>query len=225
MMLDMNRLLTIIACAGLLLAAAGCSTKTSTSTLTEKSHFAFWSGQWAKAQSGYAELVQRFPENSTYQFKLGTAALNDGDLNTARRALEIAETLQPQDEQTALNLAETMYRQDDRSALFTFLRDRAESTQRSEDWLTLARYSLDLDDPDLARLAIQEALVLQTTESPEPYVVAAELAERLGDIDGALRSLKIAWTLDPENPKVQAMIRGLGEVPGPTMLENKEIGG
>ncbi len=224
-MFAMIRLLTLIVCALILVAAVGCSNRMSTSTLIEKSHFAFWSGQWEKAQTGYAELVQRFPENWIYQYKLGTAALNEGDLSTARRALEIAETLQPQDEQTALNLAETMYRQDDRSGLFTFLRDRAESTQHSRDWLTLARYSLDLDDPDMARLAIEEALVLQTTESPEPYVVAAELAERLGDIDGALRSLKIAWTLDPENPKVQAMIRGLGEVPGPTMLDATGMGG
>ena len=77
----------------------------------------------------------------------------------------------------------------------------------------------------MARLAIQEALVLDVSDSAEPYIIAAELSERLGDIDGALQSLKIAWTLEPENAQVQSMIRGLGEVPGPTMLGSVEMGG
>ena len=208
------------------LLAAGCShQKVPTARVAEKANFAFWSGQWPEAKEGYAELIYRSPDNWNYQYRMGVACLNVDDLDGARRSLEIAETLRPQQHDIAVNLAETMYRQDDRTALFTFLVDRAESTQQSSDWLLLARYSLDLDDPEMARLAIQEALVLDTSDSPTPYLVAAELAERLGDIDGALQSLKIAWTLDPENTQVQAMIRGLGEVPGPTMLDRTEMGG
>ena len=41
----------------------------------------------------------------------------------------------------------------------------------------------------------------------------------------ALKSLKIAWTLEPDNEKVGTMIRNLGEVPGPTMLGSIEMGG
>ena len=208
-----------------LLATACTQQKVPTARVAEKAHFAFWSGYWSEAKEGYAELTYRSPDNWKYQYRLGVACLNLDELDSARRALEIAETLRPQQHDIAVELAETMYRQDDRTALFTFLVDRAESTQKSSDWLLLARYSLDLDDPDMARLAIQEALVLDTSDSPKPYLVAAELAERLGDIDGALQSLKIAWTLDPENTQVQAMIRGLGEVPGPTMLERTEMGG
>ena len=203
----------------------GCSARVPARSLAERAHFNFWAQNWQLAQVEYAELVDRFPDNWEYQYKLGTSALHDNDLDTARQSLSIAETLRPQDRVIALNLAETMYRQDDRDALFNFLVDRAESTQKSDDWLVLARYSLDLDDPDMARLAIQEALVLDVSDSAAPYIVAAELSERLGDIDGALQSLKIAWTLEPENAQVQAMIRGLGEVPGPTMLGAVEMGG
>ena len=228
MMTSMSRFNTIFV-SGLLasiLLAAGCAQqKVPTARVADQANFAFWSGQWSVAKEGYAEFTYRTPDNWSYQYRLGVACLNLEELDCARRSLEIAETLRPQQHETAVSLAETMYRQDDRTSLFTFLVDRAESTQQSSDWLLLARYSLDLDDPDMARLAVQEALVLDTSDSPAPYVVAAELAERLGDIDGALQSLKIAWTLDPENTQVQAMIRGLGEVPGPTMLEPTEMGG
>ena len=60
---------------------------------------------------------------------------------------------------------------------------------------------------------------------PNPYIVSAQLSERVGDIDAALKSLKIAWTLEPDNEKVGTMIRNLGEVPGPTMLGSIEMGG
>ncbi len=231
MMNAMKRINSTIVCLGLLGALAlgssmaGCSNRVPAESLAQRAHFNFWAQNWQLSQQEYAELVDRFPDNWEYQYKLGTSALKNNDLDTARMALSIAETLRPQDRDIALNLAETMYRQDDRDALFGFLVDRAESTQLSEDWLVLARYSLDLDDPDMARLAIQEALVLDVSDSAEPYIIAAELSERLGDIDGALQSLKIAWTLEPENAQVQSMIRGLGEVPGPTMLGSVEMGG
>lgn len=207
------------------LSMAACSARVPAESLAQRAHFNFWAENWQLAQEEYTELVDRYPDDWEYQFKLGTAALHNNDLDSARQYLSIAETLRPQDRVISLNLAETMYRQDDRDALFMFLVDRAESTQRSDDWLVLARYSLDLDDPDMARLAVQEALILDVSGSPAPHIVAAELSERMGDIDGALRSLKIAWTLDPENAQVQAMIRGLGEVPGPTMLGTAEMGG
>lgn len=203
----------------------GCSGRVPAESLAERAHFNYWAGNWSEAQTQYAQLVERIPDNWTYQFKLGSSALHNDNLDTARSSLSIAETLRPQNAEIASNLAETMYRQDDRDALFTFLVDRAESTQRSTDWLMLARYSMDLDDPDMARLAVQEALVLDVSDSAEPYIVSAQLSERLGDIDGALKSLKIAWTLDPENKQVLRMIRDLGEVPGPTMLGSVEMGG
>jgi Flp pilus assembly protein TadD len=228
MMSPMSRFTTVVFLLALFLAMVltGCSHKrVPYATLREQAHFAFWVGNWPQAQAGYAELTERSADNWTFQYKLGTAALHNDDLDTARQALAIAETLRPQDRTIAVNLAETMYRQNDQDALFTFLVDRAESTQAADDWLLLATYSLDLEDPDMARLAVQQALMLDNSESAQPYVVAAKLSQRLGDIDAALRSLKIAWTLEPDNSEVHAMIRGLGEVPGPTMLDRTEMGG
>lgn len=204
---------------------SGCSNKVPAESLAKRAHFNYWAGNWSLAQEQYAQLVDRIPDNWKYQFHLGSSALQNNDLDIARSSLSIAETLEPQNDEIASELAETMYRQDDRDALFTFLVDRAESTQNSDDWLMLARYSLDLDDPDMARLAVQEALVLDVSDSAEPYIVAAQLSERVGDIDSALKSLKIAWTLEPDNEQVGTMIRNLGEVPGPTMLGSVEMGG
>ncbi|MBG83657.1 MAG: hypothetical protein CMJ40_03810 [Phycisphaerae bacterium] len=227
MMNGMKRINMIVVVLGALglLAVSGCNNRVPAESLAKRAHFNYWAGNWSIAQEQYAQLVDRVPDNWKYQFHLGSAALHNDDLDIARSSLSIAETLRPQDGRIASELAETMYRQDDRDALFTFLVDRAESTQRSDDWLMLARYSLDLDDPDMARLAIQEALVLDVSDSAEPYIVSAQLSERVGDIDGALKSLKIAWTLEPDNEKVQTMIRDLGEVPGPTMLGSVEMGG
>ena len=51
----------------------------------------------------------------------------------------------------------------------------------------------------------------------EPYLLAADLAEQLGDDDTAIRRLRQAYGLEPGNEEIRNRLRAHGEVPGPTI--------
>jgi Tfp pilus assembly protein PilF len=74
-----------------------------------------------------------------------------------------------------------------------------------------------MNDPDSAQVAIRTAIELDDGRSVEPYLVAADLAERLGDLDLAVRRLRQAYGIDSRNDRVRERLRDLGEIPGPTL--------
>jgi len=165
----------------------------------------------------YAELVERDPTRWYDQYALGRAATAAGDLGQARMALEIASTLRPQDGRITEDLASVLYRLDARDELFRLLRDRAQTTQMPNDWLLLARYAMDCDDPDTARLAVRIGIALDDDGSAAPYLLAAQIARQLGEESDARRALIIAWHANPEDEQVNTMLRDMGIVPGPTL--------
>lgn len=174
-------------------------------------------GRHAQAMELYAELVERDPTRWYDQFALGRAAMEAGDLGRARMALEIASTLRPQDRRIAEDLASVLYQLDARDDLFRLLRDRAQTTQLPDDWMLVARYAMDCDDPDTARLAVRIAIALDEEDSSAPYLLAAQIARQLGEEDDARRALIIAWHADPDDEQVNTMLRDMGVVPGPTL--------
>src|SRR5690606_32082038 len=123
----------------------------------------------------------------------------------------------PHDPEIADALAEAMYQVGDEQQLFAFLRQRAESTQSVESYLRLAHYSLEMDDPDSARIALNTAISIDNGQSVEPYLSAADFAERLGDMDLAVRRLRQAYGINPRDKRVTERLLALGEVPGPSI--------
>lgn len=196
---------------------SGCAMKPTSTTLRERAQDALWQERWEDAESYYTELAKQSPQDWRIQYGLGTSAMHTGDLSIARQAMEIAHTLRPQNRQIAIDLAEVMYLQDDRNGLFQFLRDRAEARNDSDDWLLLAEYSLMTDDPDSARSCVEQAMIVDDASSVDPYLEAATLSERMGDLDAAIRYLRTAYTIEPTNTHVQDRLRALGLVPGPTL--------
>ena len=196
---------------------AGCSGQVSKETLRKRGDQAMFVEQWDVAIVNYTELTDRDPTNWTAQANLGRSALAIGDLNTARRALEIAAALRPADPAIANDLADTMEQQQAWDDLFAYLRDRAMSTSTSTDWLRLARAAIEADDPDTAREALRTALAVDADASVEPYLMAARLLRQLGDEEEAQRTLALAWRINPKNEDVNAALRDMGVVPGPTM--------
>ncbi|MBT7351546.1 MAG: tetratricopeptide repeat protein, partial [Phycisphaerae bacterium] len=165
----------------------------------------------------YGELADRDQTDWKAQAALGHAALEAGDLSTARRALEIASTLRPSNVDIARDLADTLEQQEAWDDLFAYLQDRATTTSTSDDWLRLARVAIEADDPDTARQAIRTAIAVDGGTTVSPYLRAARLARRLGDDQDAFRALALAWQLDPQDVDVQNALRDIGVVPGPTM--------
>ena len=114
-------------------------------------------------------------------------------------------------------LAEVMYRQPDEKALFELLTARAQTRQTVYAWMRLARYAAEFGDADTALLGFETAIELDAGKSVEPYVQTAVFSRQIGDLDAALRRLRQAYTIDPDDPRVDKQLRELGEVPGPTL--------
>lgn len=174
--------------------------------------------RYDEAMELYSELVERDPTRWYDQYALGQAAVAAGNLGQARMALEIASTLRPNDGRIARDLASVLYQLDARDELFRLLKDRAQTTQMPNDWLLLARYAMDCDDPDTARLAVRIGIALDDDGSAAPYLLAAQIARQLGEEQDARRALIIAWHANPEDEQVNTMLRDMGIVPGPTLV-------
>jgi tetratricopeptide (TPR) repeat protein len=215
MMPDMRRAVVLISL--LVLIACDAPPKRSSTAIRKDAEKYMEFGNPAEAQVLLAELVDRDPTRWYDQFALGRAAMENGDLGQARMALEVASTLRPADHRIAVDLASVLYQLEARDDLFRYLRDRAQTTQTPKDWLQLARYAMDCDDPDTARLSVRIGIALDEGESATPYLLAAQIARQLGEDADAKRALVLAWRADPENEQVNTLLRDMGIVPGPTL--------
>lgn len=206
----------IMACVAMMILPA-CSNTIPKEALRRKGDQAAMINDWPTAAEWYAQVADRDPTSWRAQYALGHASLEAGDLSTARRALEIASALKPQSNAVARDLADTMEQQEAWDDLFAYLRDRATSTSTANDWLRLARAGVEADDPDTAREALRTAMAVDAGTTVQPYLRAAAIARRLGDDRDAYRALVLAWEIDPGDTDVNAALRDLGVVPGPTM--------
>jgi tetratricopeptide (TPR) repeat protein len=196
---------------------AACTTPRPPDAIRARGDLEFKRGNYAAAAEEYGELAERYPGDWRAQHRLGLSLMETGDLAGARRALEIAHTRQPGDVDVADALAEVMFRQEDEQPLFAFLRERAEATQSVHAYRRLARYAMEMGDPDSARRALDTAILIDGGQTIEPYLDAADFAERLGEMDVALRRLRQAYGINPHDRRVRDRLAALGEVPGPTL--------
>ena len=188
---------------------AGCHAARPTETIRSSGDWRFDHGDYAGAASEYGEIVARYPGDYEAQYKLGMSQLELKNYSAGRRALEIAYTLKPKDPKAAEALAEAMFRQGDEARLFAFLRSRAQETQLPEAYEMLAKYAMDLNDPDSAKTAIDTAISIDDGNRTEPYLQAAALEERLGHLDQAERRLRQAYGINPYDTRVKEKLVAL----------------
>jgi tetratricopeptide (TPR) repeat protein len=194
-----------------------CATQRPTPTVRESGDQRFDRGDYIGAAVEYEEIVARFPGDWEAQYRLGLCQMELGQLDQAERSLTIAHTRRRDNVAIVDALAEVLYRQGDEAQLFAFLRQRAEQTQNVGAYLRLAEYSIRLMDPDSATLAIETAIELSGAQMVEPYILAADLAEQLGDSRLAVLRLRQAYGMAPHDERIASRLRALGEVPGPTI--------
>ena len=200
------------------IALGGCKTQpTPATTLRERGDRYYALGEYSEAATEYQEIAYRYPGDWPAQYRLGLCLLELDRPGEARSALQIAYTRQPQNEEVLDAFAEALYRDGAEEQLFTMLRHNAKASGAVRDYLRLARFSLRAGDPDSARRAIDIAIDLDSTGSAAPYLVAADLAESIGDEVLLLRRLRQAYGREPDNAEVARRLRAMGEVPGPTI--------
>ncbi|MDY7107703.1 MAG: tetratricopeptide repeat protein [Planctomycetota bacterium] len=206
----MSVLAAVILCA--------CASQRPTPTVRESGDLRFKRGDYIGAAVEYQEIVARFPGDWEAQYRLGLCQMELGQLAEAERSLAIAHSRRRDHPGVTDALAEVLYRQGDEAQLFAFLRQQAESTQSVGAYLRLADYSMKMNDPDSATVAIETAIELDGAQSVEPYILAADVAELVGDTELAILRLRQALGMAPDDERIADRLRALGEVPGPTLV-------
>src|SRR5262245_30352178 len=187
---------------------SGCSAPRPTEAVRESGEWRMKAGRYDEARDEYAEIVSRFPGDADAQYKLGLSMIKTSELAGARRAMETAHSLKPENRDYAMGLAEVMYLQDDESRLCASLREGASTSQAVEDHLRLAHYTME-KDPETAQTAIATAIQLDDGQTVQPYIEAAKLAERLGHLDEAVRRLRQAYGINPNDIRVRERLRAM----------------
>jgi len=197
--------------------AGGCTTTRPAESMRDEGDRLFKLGEYAAAAAEYQHIVDRYPGDWQAQYKLGLSRLELDQPAAARSALEVAHARRPSVVAVSDALAEALYREGQEAQLFQFLRERVTATESTHAYLRLAKYSLRMDDPDSAEWAIDRAIERASVSDVDPYLAAASLAERVGDRADAVRRLRQAYGIDPDDERVASRLRDLGEIPGPSI--------
>lgn len=207
---------SVMALAGAGLVLAGCSSQRSLENVEKSGDTAFRAGDFARARADYTEYVDRRPGKARVQHSLGMTYLAEGDPRAAVQCLSIAHDLEPDNGQYTDDLAEALYKTGDRGRLYEYLRRLAEQPGTVEDFIRFGKYAARLGDADEAKNALLTAARIDGGRTVGPQVALADFYRSIGDRENALRRLRMALYIEPENAEVAARIRELGEIPGPS---------
>lgn len=196
--------------------AGGCTQQRALHMVERSGDRAATLGQNDMAATEYRELVERAPSVPSYRLKYGRALLAAGDPHAAREQLEKAYTLMPRDEEVIELLADSMAQSRDTDNAVRLLRTIAEDRKEPADWIRLGRFLKRINDPDAAEAALMTAARIDAGASFGPQWELASLYRSVGADQKALERLRMCLYLEPSNAEVQALIRGYGEIPGPT---------
>jgi tetratricopeptide (TPR) repeat protein len=205
------------ACSATAILSTGCASQRPVEQHRETANWCFERGDYMTAAEHFQPIVERYPGDWEAQYRLGLCYLELERPVEARRALEVAHTRKPQNEDIADALADAMFQCNDPDQLFAFVRQRAESLQTVRAWHRVAKYATLMRDPDSTKVALDTAIALDEGKTVEPYLLAADFNEQLGNLDEAVRRLRQAYGIDPLNEDVNQRLRDLGEIPGPTI--------
>jgi tetratricopeptide (TPR) repeat protein len=206
-----------IGLAALGLALAGCNSPRPLIDIRADADEAFEAGQYDAALADYLLYVDRSPGDAAVQARLAETFLAT---NQPERAVEHAwraYDLNPASDPIIETLALSMHKAEQSGELFQFLKEQTNTRGRVEDFLRLGRYSTDAGDADSAELAFKTAAELDKGRSLAPQLALAHFYRHIGDKEAELARLRMALYLDPINAEVNARLRELGEIPGPTL--------
>ena len=202
---------------------AGCQTtdemvqNTPTHLLMRKGEHAERYGRYEEAADYFSQVLQRAPGNQKALLQYGTVMLRLDEPVKARSAFHTAAIAEPGNADVVYLLARAEVESGQYDDAFRLLRTYGIDNNDATAWTLLAEYALQLDDPDTAQQAIGQAIQLVGDTSASPYLVAADLAERLGNDAEALRRLRQAYACDPSNTDTDRRLREYGEIPGPSI--------
>ena len=185
--------------------------------LLKKGDLAYRYNRYEEAADYYKQVLDREPGNQQALVSYGKTMMKLGEPAKAASAFHTAAMADPDDADLVYMLAKAEVESGQYDRAFRLLQTRGSDNADPKAWILLAEYALQLDDPDTAATAIHRAIDIDGEKSAEPYLKAADLAERLGNDNEALRRLRQAYGRDPNNEQVEKRLREYGEIPGPSI--------
>ncbi|MEX0653404.1 MAG: tetratricopeptide repeat protein [Phycisphaeraceae bacterium] len=205
--------------AGLTL-AAGCETQ---SMIREKGETAYYAGDYEQAQHHYRRAIDRWPTDHRAHYQLAQSYMQTDQPGRAQRHFEQALSLRRTDPDWAPmlldHIAEAIHQQDRPERLQAFLEQTVQDYGTTRDRLRQAEYLVKIGDLDGARLAYRKAAYFADADNPEPYVAIADFYEMLDDAPSAVRALRWAHYVNPQDTDIAERLRRYGVTPGPTAAE------
>ena len=215
-----GRTLRRLTCLPLLAASAvagvGCE---SAAELRSRGIDAMKMGHVPEADRSLTRSEQLDPSSWRTQYWLGKVRLAQERWADAQRYLEQAYVLRNSHDETpdiVDGIAEAMYQQRLDMNLRGLL---ARATQRygtSYDFVRQGRYLVRIDDPDNAKIALRKAARIADEDDPTPYLAMAEMYELIGNRKAAIKALRQAHGIAPDDSNIRKRLRSYGIVPGPT---------
>lgn len=188
------------------------------SVLRKRAAQAVAEGKPQRAQTLLERALEQDRTDWEAHYALGRVLL-DGDPLGAQLHIERAMTLQPSGPRTPAMtdaLAEALYRQGKHEQALAMLEQAIDEQEVSAAYLRLGRYAATIGDVDGAVLAFRQAAAVADGDDVEPYRVMWRFYESIGDAGNALRMLRMAYGLRPDDPTFAMALRRYGIVPGPT---------
>lgn len=212
----MTRMSRLAAVATAALILAGCNMPRPLPSVWESGDRAFSRGDFEKASADYGEYLDRKPGEARVQLRMAETLLELGRPEEAVEWATIAYDQRPGDEQFIEVRARALFEAGHTDELHTFLRTLAQDRNRVGDFIRLGQYTARLGDPDGAEHALLMAARIDGGTTLWPQVALADFYESIGDTENAKRRLRMALFFDTTNREINARLRAMGEIPGPS---------
>lgn len=187
----------------------------------ERAMESYQRGNVQEAKADWINSLEGDPSHWQANYYLGEIALDEGEVDAARRHLEVAFAVirdEPTKAQPVVDaLAETLYRQGITPRLVGLLNEAIDQYGTTHDYLRKAEYLRKLGDPDAAAVTYRKAARMAEPDDPAPYLALADFYESIGRTDDALIALRRAYGITPNDEQLAQRIREYGLVPGPTV--------
>jgi tetratricopeptide (TPR) repeat protein len=210
-----RRVLVCLAAASFALPA--CNTVRTLPRVKEVGDRHYRDHKWEAARAEYQEYVDRKPGEAEVQMKLARCLVELGRPGEAVTNAAVAYDARPNNpealETYCLALAEAK-RTDE---LFRILNGNCETRGSVEDYDRQGRFLFKLGDADSAYRSFKMAAQVDGGRTIEPQLVLANFHRDIGDKTNEAKRLRMAMYFDPTNQEIYDRLRGLGQIPGPSL--------
>lgn len=172
--------------------------------------------EYAQAEQDFAYALDKSPSRVPSRIGMGEALLRQGKASQARPHLEMAYSIEPNNERVLELLAEAMLADGKPDEMTRLLKGRAEERQTVAEWVRYGKWAARANDADGAENAYITAARIDKGQSAEPQVGLGDLYAKIGDKDRALRRYRMALYLRPQDVTIRSKIGALGANPSET---------